>query len=267
MPGRRLGQHFLRNHVVAEKIAGALRPAAGDVIVEIGPGRGFLTAHLLRKPGRHLAVELDEKLVAELRSRFAGEAWSVEHADFLQWSPGPELAGTPLKFVGNLPYNASAPILQRLLSWPGWRLAIVMLQKEVAERVMAEPGTKEFGLLSLSVQLRAYAERVCDVPPACFWPPPKVDSTVVRLTPLPPDRAVLPPDLDEAWFFKVAHAAFSQRRKVVVNPLSAGLALSKEEVRSALASAGLDPLLRAEDIDAAGYVRLARSLRSPSRPS
>ncbi len=257
MPGRKLGQHFLINHSIADRIADACRLAPDDDVVEIGPGKGFLTEHLVKRPGRHRAVELDEALIEDLKRRFGPSGWSVDHADFLAWE-APDLSGRPVTFVGNLPYNASAPILRRILGWSAWKLAVVMLQKEVAERVLAGPGSRDYGLLSLAVQVKAFTEPVCDVSRFCFRPPPKVESMVVRLTPLPQSR--LPEGLAEERFFAVARAAFSQRRKMIVNPLAAGLHLGKDAVLKALGEAGIEPGLRAEDVDLESYIRLARAL-------
>lgn len=202
--GARLGQHFLADEKAADSIVAAALPLSRAL--EIGPGRGVLTKRLCAAAESVVAVELDERLAAKL----AAPNLKVVRADFLKLDLA-TLGPGPFTVVANLPYAVGTPILQKLLLWDNWERAVLMFQKEVADRVAFEPG-----LLRLSVWLRAEVEPVLDVPAASFRPPPKVDSAVVRLTRLPRPR------LDAAGedkLFKLARAAFSQRRKMLSNTL------------------------------------------------
>jgi 16S rRNA (adenine1518-N6/adenine1519-N6)-dimethyltransferase len=180
----------------------------------------------------------------------------VHREDFLRLELS--LLPSPAKVVSNLPYSAGTPILQRLLDWPGCSSAVLMFQKEVAERILAGPGGKRYGLLSLSVRLKADAEPVLSVPRSCFRPMPGVDSAVVRLRRL--DRPRLPEGLSEEAFFRAAKAAFMHRRKTAANSVAAALGLGRPAVEAAFDACGLSPGVRAEVIDLDGFVRLARSL-------
>ena len=253
--GARLGQHFLVCTSTAEGIVRAEGLAPGEAVLEIGPGRGVLTERMLASGGVVTAVELDRKLAAALAARFP-EGLRVLQGDFLRL----DLASlpSPCAVVSNLPYAVAAPILQRLLDWPGWDRAVLMFQKEVAERILAGPGTRKYGPLTLSVLLKADAEPVRVVPRACFSPRPGVDSAVVRLRRL--DRPRLAEGVSEEGFFKAVGAAFQHRRKTVAKSMSLSLGMERTEVESRLSRAGLSPGLRAEDIPFEGYAALAREL-------
>lgn len=244
------GQNFLSHAPTARRIVEALDAGPSDRVLEIGPGRGALTGPLAVDGVKLTAVELDKELAEALRRRFV----QVEtvNADFLKW-PLPPADG--MLVIGNLPYSVAGPILRKVLDWPGWRRAVFMVQKEVGLRMIAQPGGKEYGLLSLAVQSKATAKRLFDVGPANFKPRPLVTSTVIALEPLPS----LPLD-DEKKFFEVAHAAFGQRRKTLINSLSHGLGLEKEEVGKILEKLKIDPTRRAETVTLQDYVRLARLL-------
>jgi 16S rRNA (adenine1518-N6/adenine1519-N6)-dimethyltransferase len=202
--GARLGQHFLADEKAAEAIVAAAHPLGR--VLEIGPGRGVLTMKLCAAASEVIAVELDERLAAKL----AAPNLRVIHADMLKLDLS-TLGPGPFTIVANLPYAVGTPILQKLLLWPEWETAVLMFQKEVADRVVDEAG-----LLRLSVWLRADAERILEVPKASFRPPPKVDSAVVRLRRLPRPRL---DEEGEKKLFKLAKAAFSQRRKMLSNTL------------------------------------------------
>jgi 16S rRNA (adenine1518-N6/adenine1519-N6)-dimethyltransferase len=205
--GARLGQHFLVDDAAAETIVAAALPFGKAL--EIGPGRGVLTEKLLRAGAELTVVELDERLAAKL-SAGGAPGLRVVTGDFLRFDLA-ELGAGPFTVVANLPYAVGTPILQKLLLWDGWDRAVLMFQKEVADRVVSEAG-----LLRLSVWLRAEAERILDVPRTSFRPSPKVDSAVVRLARLPA------PKLDaegEKRLFATAKKAFSQRRKMLSNTL------------------------------------------------
>ncbi len=248
------GQHFLADPPTMRRIVEALGLAGGDAALEIGPGRGALTQILSERAGRLVAVELDRELAARLGPRFPKA--EIVNADFLIW-PLPEVPPGTFRVIGNLPYSVAGPILQKVLGWTGWDRAVVMVQKEVAERIRALPGTKDFGLLALSVQSRAEAEKLFDVAPGAFRPAPRVTSTVLRLR-----RKASPVFRDEAAFFRVVRAGFAQRRKTLAKNLAAGLFKDREKVDNLLSRLGIDPRARAETVPLEKWAALAEALRS-----
>ena len=255
---RALGQHFLRDAGIARAIVDLLAPTAADLVVEIGPGEGALTEHLARRAGRVVALEVDRELIERLRRRLAGV--DVLEADARTWDYG-ALARPPggrVLIAGNLPYSVGKPILQALVDA---RAAIdamaLMLQREVAERVAASPGSKTYGSLSILTQVYCEVRIALRVPPGAFRPPPKVDSAVLHLRPLPTPRVEGP---QQRRFHAVVRAAFAQRRKTLANALAAGLALPVETAREAAMAAGVDPGRRAETLDIKEFAELARRL-------
>ncbi len=248
-----LGQHFLHEVAYIERIVDAVDPRPGDRLVEIGPGQGALTLPLLRRHGALTVVEFDRDLIAPLtRAAEGAGALEVIHRDVLEVD-FTALAGDgpPLRVVGNLPYNISSPILFHMLEHS---TAVAdmhfMLQKEVVERMAAEPGSKAYGRLSVMLQAGCVVVPLFEVPPEAFRPPPKVDSAVVRLAPRPPGEAGIN---DPARFAAVVRAAFGQRRKTLRNSLS-GLCAPE-----AFEAAGIDPGTRAERLSVAEFVRLANA--------
>jgi 16S rRNA (adenine1518-N6/adenine1519-N6)-dimethyltransferase len=211
--GRRFGQHFLARQSVLERIARAACPERCDLILEIGPGRGALTLHLLERASRVVAIEIDPVLVQYLRSKFREqENLEIIENDILK----ADLSSYgPLTVAGNLPYYITSPIIRKVLALgPQLAQAVFLVQKEVAERLTALPGTRDYGYLSVQTQLLSQAELLFTVPAAAFRPPPKVDSALVRLRP----RAELPV-ADPSAFLKFASAAFHQKRKTLRNNL------------------------------------------------
>ncbi|OGK83253.1 MAG: ribosomal RNA small subunit methyltransferase A [Candidatus Rokubacteria bacterium GWA2_70_23] len=266
---RALGQHFLRDEGIARRIVELLRPGLSDLVVEIGPGEGALTGHLAASAGRLVALEVDPGLAARLRERFAGtphveilEADAIRH-DYAAL-PGlrPDPAGRVL-VVGNLPYSVGTAILASLLT-AGPAIARVapmemalMLQREVAERVAAAPGSRTYGSLSVLSQMAAEVRVAFSVSPGAFRPPPQVDSAVIHLRALPaPPVAVA----DPGGFRTVVLAAFSQRRKTLANALASGLRLPVGRLKDVLAATGIDPARRAETLSLAEFARLAEAL-------
>ncbi|HET7611651.1 MAG TPA: 16S rRNA (adenine(1518)-N(6)/adenine(1519)-N(6))-dimethyltransferase RsmA [Rhodanobacteraceae bacterium] len=251
-PKKHFGQHFLHDRSVIERIVAAIAPKPDDCIVEIGPGEGALTLPLLRAAGHLTAIELDRELIGPLRERAAGVGeLEVIQADVLTTDLGALAGNGRLRLAGNLPYYVSSPILFHCL---GFVDAIAdmhfMLQKEVVERMAAQPGGKVYGRLSVMLQLACRVEPLLRVPPGAFRPPPKVDSAVVRLTPLPeaerPAAAVAPA------IETMVRAAFGQRRKTLAN------ALHKLADPDVIRAAGIDPRVRAENVPPQGFVALAR---------
>ncbi|MDA8094847.1 MAG: 16S rRNA (adenine(1518)-N(6)/adenine(1519)-N(6))-dimethyltransferase RsmA [Betaproteobacteria bacterium] len=252
-PRRRFGQHFLTDAGIIDRIVAAIAPSADDCIVEIGPGLGALTRPLLEALPRLHAVELDRDIVARLGREFPAERLLVHAADALKFDFA--RLGPRFRVVGNLPYNISTPLLFHLARFADAIIDIhVMLQKEVVDRMAADPGTSDYGRLSVMLQYRFSIEKLFDVPPEAFRPPPKVDSAVVRLTPF--ERLPFPAK-DEHLFAALVAAAFSQRRKTLRNTLKGYLG------PEALARLGIDPQLRAENLSVEQFVRAANHLCAP----
>ncbi len=241
-PKKRLGQHFLTDRHYLARIVAEIAPQAGDAMVEIGPGPGALTERLTQIVRPLHVVEIDRELAAGLRARFAPEQVIVHEADALDFDFACLPAG--LRVVGNLPYNVSTPLLFHVASFaPRIRDCVFMLQKEVVERMVAEPATADYGRLSVMLQYRFSMSLAFRVPPGAFTPPPKVDSALVRMAPLGEGRLTA---RDEAHFGRVVMAAFTQRRKTLRNALRA--LVTPERVRARRhrpGSAGRDAVGRA----------------------
>ena len=247
---KRFGQHFLTDRHYVERIVQAIAPHADDAMVEIGPGSGILTRELLRTVKRLHGVEIDRDLAATLRHEFPGLV--VHEADALEFPF--ESLPTPLRVVGNLPYNVSTPILFRMAAIADrLRDCTFMLQKEVVERMVAPPGTPDYGRLSVMLQYRFEMALALRVPPGAFTPPPKVDSAVVRMRPLPAER---PRARDDAVFTRIVAAAFEQRRKMLRSALR-GLAQPR-----AFEAAGVDPTRRGETLSVREFIALADATRA-----
>ncbi len=251
--GAKLDQHFLVDPGARDAIVAAAEVSRGDSVLEIGPGKGVLTRELLRRGARVTAVELDRGLFERLDRELGAEpGFRAVRGDFLLVDLA-ELGEGPHTIVANLPYAVATPILQRLLPWDRWTTAVLMFQKEVADRLAATAGEPGYGLLSLSVWLRAEVEPVAQVGRRSFSPPPRVDSAVVRLRRRP---ASLAPEGGEKAFFRIVRAAFSQRRKMAAGVLSKALKLERGTVDEALKSLGVDPGARAETIPPEVFLKL-----------
>ncbi len=255
---KRFGQHFLEP-VWADKLVAAIAPRREDVFLEIGPGPGVLTLRLAPKVSRLVAVEIDRDLVANLSPRLPANA-SVVAGDVLDASLSAILSAidssTPIRVAGNLPYNVSSPILFRLLELQRHRPltdATLMLQREVADRIIARPGTAEYGVLSVLVQWRADATRLLALPPGAFRPPPAVRSAVIRLAFRPPIFSVA----DEHVFERMVRSMFTQRRKSLSNALAPFGAETGVVASEALGAAGIDPRRRPETLEIVEIARLA----------
>jgi 16S rRNA (adenine1518-N6/adenine1519-N6)-dimethyltransferase len=248
-PRKRFGQHFLTDRHYLDGVIHAIRPDADDAMVEIGPGTGLLTGELVKTVGHLHVIEIDRDLAAGLRTRFPRGQLTVHEADVLDF----DLATLPpdLRVVGNLPYNVSTPILFKMAEHAERiRDCTFMLQKEVVERMVAAPGTADYGRLSVMLQYRFAMDLALEVPPEAFTPPPKVDSAVVRMRPLPATRRRA---RDEVLFARLVAAAFSQRRKTLRN---ATRALAAGDVFTA---AGIDAGRRGETLSVDEFIALSDS--------
>ncbi|HTQ83088.1 MAG TPA: 16S rRNA (adenine(1518)-N(6)/adenine(1519)-N(6))-dimethyltransferase RsmA [Pseudolabrys sp.] len=260
-PKKSLGQNFLLDLNLTARIARAAEPVADTTIVEIGPGPGGLTRALLAQPpqglgaGRVIAIERDERAIAaleEISTHYPGRL-KIIAGDALLFDPRNALDGARAKIVANLPYNIATALLVDWLTvepWPPWYDAMVlMFQREVAERIVAAPGGKSYGRLSVLAGWRTQAKILFDVAPTAFVPPPKVTSSIVRL--IPRDR---PLRCNAQALQRVTEAAFGQRRKMLRQSLkSLGV-----DAGALLGAAGIEPTARAEDIPVEGFVALAR---------
>src|SRR6202035_2755306 len=276
----KLGQHFLASDTFALQIVDALGDVSQNTVLEIGPGRGVLTSLLAKRVRRLIAVELDRVLAAQLRLRF-GMFSNVEiiEADILSVDfdslfgpkpglrrPGIEFRPEPVKVVGNLPYYITSDILLRLFDYSKYFETIVILvQREVADRIAAEPGTRDYGLLSATAQLYARVEKLFTLPPGAFAPPPKVHSTALRLT-IAPRQKELGLEGGHMWdgqmkdaFIEFLKLSFGQKRKTLWNNLKSNYPESR--LRAALAQARVKPAARAETLSLKESAALFRALR------
>jgi 16S rRNA (adenine1518-N6/adenine1519-N6)-dimethyltransferase len=258
---KRFGQHFLHERGIINRILAAIAARPCDRVVEIGPGHGALTEPLLARVEQLTVIEIDPDLAAHWQSRartraglevLAGDALRIDYAGLAK------RRGGPLRLVGNLPYNIASPLLFTLLQSQAPILDMhFMLQKEVVERMVAAPGSRAYGRLSVTIAARAEARQLFDVAPGAFQPPPAVTSSVVRLKPRPAHFTII----DNKLFAQVVTTAFGQRRKTLRNALKGWLD------NETIAACGIDPGLRPEALTAADFARLANRLALPDAPN
>jgi 16S rRNA (adenine1518-N6/adenine1519-N6)-dimethyltransferase len=278
----KLGQHFLASDSFALQIAGALGDVSQNTVLEIGPGRGVLTSLLAKQAHRLIAVELDRVLAAQLRLRF-GMFPNVEviEADILSIDfdslfgpkpglrrPGIEFKPSPAKVIGNLPYYITSDILLRLFDYSKYfETLVILVQREVADRLAAEPGSRDYGLLSATAQLYARVEKLFTLPPGAFVPPPRVYSTALRLT-IAPRQRELGLDGDgraEDGFIDFLKLSFGQKRKTLWNNLKSSYA--EPHLRAAMGEAKVKPASRAETLSLEESAALFRALRNAHEDS
>ncbi len=257
-PQKRFGQNFLTEPAYIEKIAAAAELGPEDTVLEIGPGLGALTQELAARAGRVLALEIDKGLAAVLQELFAGqENVEIVCADALTADIPAILGEGPFKVTANLPYYITTPIMMRLLEsgWD-WQSMVLMVQKEVADRLLASPGGKDYGVLTASVAYRSEASLVSHVPASVFYPRPNVDSALVRL-----QRREKPPvqPADEKLFFQVLRGSFCARRKTLLNSLKQS-GVYAGDWREVLAAAGIDGGRRGETLSLAEVAAISDAL-------
>lgn len=245
-PKKKWGQNFLRNRGAVDRIVAAVEPQADEVVLEIGPGEGALTDRLLTLPNRIIALEIDLDLATRLRAKY-GDRMEIQNVDAVD----AELPSTPFRAVGNLPYNVGTPILRRVIADPNCRRGVFMLQKEVADRIVAKPGSDPYGYLTLYVAAYASARTLMTLEPRSFYPPPKVRSAVVILD--PHDPGLMSP---RSELLQLISASFRMRRKKLVNNLTGFQDLTRDRVLAAMQQAGIDIDARAETLSLADFDRL-----------
>lgn len=259
-----MGQNFLVASWVPERIAEEAGLDAGCGVLEVGPGIGCLTAQLAQRAGKVVSVELDGSLAPILAETLHGrDNVEIVYGDVLRQDipalVAERLSGLRPVVCANLPYNVTSPLLAAFIDARCFQSITVMVQREVARRLCAAPGTGDYGAFGVYVQWNCEAEILFDVPPDCFMPRPKVTSSVVRLVP----RPCPPADVcDEAFLFRVIRAAFNQRRKTLLNGLSNGLpGYSKQQIAAAIEKCGLDPQVRGETLALSSFAALANCLK------
>ena len=256
---KRLGQHFLTDPRILARIADALELTGKETVVEIGPGRGALTEMLLARAGRVVAIEVDRDLVPKLRERFASAPLTVVEADVLDVVLA-DAAGGEFVLAGNVPYYITTPILFQALRRPRALRAVYLVQREVAERVVAAAGAEEYGALSANVQALARPELLFKVPAGAFQPAPSVESAVLRITPR--TDPIIAPEEEEGYRVFV-QGAFGFRRKQMRRVLRTLAGVDAQGAEAALTEAGVDPDARPETLSAE---QLARAWRAVGRP-
>jgi 16S rRNA (adenine1518-N6/adenine1519-N6)-dimethyltransferase len=261
-PRKRFGQHFLTDPRILARIADALGIRAGDAVVEIGPGRGALTGQLVDRvgpSGRLTAIEVDRDLAAHLRQAYAGRAeCEIVERDVLDGGVAPS-AGSPYLLAGNIPYNITTPIIFQALKAPRAERMVFLVQREVAERIAAPPGSEAYGALSANVQALATVEMLFRVAAGAFTPPPRVESAVIRLVPLA--TPVVTP-AEEEPFRLLVQSLFSFRRKQLARGVRDACAVSAEVAAQLIGRAGLTPTDRPEVLSPGDFARLLRAWRA-----
>jgi 16S rRNA (adenine1518-N6/adenine1519-N6)-dimethyltransferase len=261
----KLGQNFLHDAGAVAKIVAALGDLSGRTVIEIGPGAGAITGALAARAAKLIAVELDREFAAGLRLRFSPDRVEIVERDILEFdfAQAAEEAGQRLIVCGNLPYGITSPILLKLAAnHAALDRAVLMVQREVADRIVAGPGTRDYGLLSVTVQMHGPAEQLFTLPPSAFVPPPDVYSTVFRWRFAP---RFIELGVEPEPFLRFVRMTFAQKRKTLVNNLRAAR-LPAETVTAALNQAGLPPQARAESLPLEQFAALFRLLKPELRP-
>jgi len=263
MPSKpKLGQNFLHDSAAIERIIAALGDISTSTVIEIGPGRGALTERLITRAHHLIAIELDTELAAALQAQFPPDKLTVVRQDVLTFDfpAASTAAGHKLAVIGNLPYYITSPILLKLAAnSPSLDRAVLMMQREVADRVCAAPSTRDFGLLSVTAQSYGPVESLFTLPPSAFSPPPEVHSSVIRWRFSPRFAALA---VDESPFLRFARSAFAQKRKTLSNNLRAA-GFPPASIASAFAAADINPASRAEALSIETLAAVFKNLPSP----
>ncbi len=267
MPSKpKLGQNFLHDTQAIQRIVAALGDVSTQTVVEVGPGHGAITRALAEKAGHLLAIELDSGLASHLRAQFAPERVTVIEQDVLQFDfeAAAATAGGRVAVAGNLPYYITSPILLKLAaSHAALDRAVLMVQREVADRIVAEPGSRDYGLLSVSIQMYGPVERLFTLPPSAFSPPPDVHSTVFRWR-FAPRFAGL--QVEEKDFLRFVRQVFAQKRKTLANNLRAA-GFTPAEIQEAMEAAAIRPQARAEVLSLEELAALWNALKNKGAAS
>jgi len=260
-PRKRWGQNFLIDHNIARKMVSSAELSPKDIVLEIGAGKGILTGKIASQVNKVIAIEIDKKLCNFLREELKDyENVEIIEGDFLKLDISRFLGSdsrSPAKVISNLPYYITSPIIMKLLNARGWSEAIFMLQREVGERIIASPGGKDYGALSILVQYHCYVEKQFNVSRNVFRPKPDVDSIVIMLKLLKRPRIKV---RDEKLFFEIVHGAFSQRRKKLSNSISNALKIDKHLLEELLERLNISPVRRAETLSIEEFATISNSL-------
>jgi 16S rRNA (adenine1518-N6/adenine1519-N6)-dimethyltransferase len=252
---KRFGQHFLTDSSVLQAIVDAVAPEPGDTIVEIGPGRGVLTEELAKYDNPVIAIEIDHLLSENLRGRFASSNVRIVEGDVLKTDIA-SIVEPPFIVVGNVPYYITTPILFHVLQRPLPKRIVLLVQREVAERIIAPPGSREYGALSVNVQAAATAQVIRNVPPGAFSPPPKVDSAVLSIV---PRSDPLVSDIEAGKFRAFVQGIFGMRRKQIANLIRSVASVDADQAADLLSSVGIDSRARPETLSPQDFVKLMRA--------
>jgi len=253
-PKKSLGQNFLINESILPTIIKAAEIEPGDVVIEVGPGHGVLTGELLKAGAKVFAIEKDFDLIAGLTKKFGNhKSLKIVHQDALFFDAS---HFEKYKVVSNLPFYIASPIIRKFLESSNQpEMMVLMVQKEVAEKITAKPGNRERGILTLSVEFYGNSEIVAEVPKNSFCPQPKVDAAVIKIVPEPKS------DIDPKLFFRIVKAGFSAKRQQIHNSLAATLRLPKDEVDKWLKKSNVDHQKRAEDLALEDWINLVNNLQ------
>lgn len=259
----KFGQNFLIDENIAKKIVNGADLTSEDIVVEIGPGKGILTKFIQPQVKHLIAIEIDRNLCGELKNKFNScTNLEIINHDFLTWSP--PYSPRTIKYIANLPYCIVSPVLRKLFQLKNWSLAVFTVQKEVGERILAKPETKDYGMLSLLTEFYAGGRKIAKIPPGCFYPKPKVDSMVIRF--YRKDINYSEKFINE--LFEVISAAFKNRRKTILNSFNLNLKVDakfdthlKNLLKEALSSCHVQTNERAENISLDKYIQLTQYLQ------